>query len=197
MMLGSPLWGIMADKFGRRPTLLCATFFLFWYGILTAISPSFTWVLILRFFVGMFIGCVPQVNKIEYMLLCKHTFPHIIHNEVNKLITSNITIKFQSCTLLVEYLPSGKRGKAVLIMALFWALGCLFEAVLAWMVMADYGWRFLIGLSSAPLLVFLFCSYWLPESPLYLATVGRTDDMALQIKRVKITFGIFYICLVI
>ena len=90
----------------------------------------------------------------------------------------------QSYTLLVEYLPSEKRGKAVLIMALFWALGCLFMALLAWAVMDDYGWRMLIGLSSAPLLIFVSVTYWLPESPLYLATVGRQLEMETQIRKV-------------
>ena len=57
-------------------------------------------------------------------------------------------------------------------------------ALLAWLVMYDYGWRMLIGLSSTPLLVFVMFAYWLPESPLYLATVGRQKEMEIQIKRV-------------
>ena len=59
-------------------------------------------------------------------------------------------------------------------------------ALLAWLVMYDYGWRMLIGLSSTPLLLFVFFGYWLPESPLYLATVGRQEDMECQIKKVWI-----------
>ena len=59
-------------------------------------------------------------------------------------------------------------------------------ALLAWLVMYDYGWRMLIGLSSTPLLLFVFFGYWLPESPLYLATVGRQEDMEYQIKKVLI-----------
>ena len=62
MMIGAPLWGIMADKYGRRPTLIWTTFFLFWYGSLTSASPSFIWILVLRFSVGLFIGGVPQVK---------------------------------------------------------------------------------------------------------------------------------------
>ena len=71
-------------------------------------------------------------------------------------------------------------------MALFWALGCLFMALLAWLVMYDYGWRMLIGLSSTPLLIFVMFAYWLPESPLYLATVGRQEEIECQIKKVLI-----------
>ena len=62
-MLGAPIWGIMADKYGRRPILVWATVFLFWYGTLTSTSPSFIWVLLLRFLVGIFIGAVPQVTQ--------------------------------------------------------------------------------------------------------------------------------------
>ena len=62
MMLGAPSWGIVADKFGRKPTLVWATLFLFWYGTLSSASPSFGWILALRFFVGVFIGAVPQVS---------------------------------------------------------------------------------------------------------------------------------------
>ena len=77
-------------------------------------------------------------------------------------------------------------------MALFWALGCLFMALLAWMVMADYGWRLLIGLSSTPLLMFLLFTHWLPESPLYLAAVGRQEELEKQIKKVKINVFITF-----
>ena len=85
----------------------------------------------------------------------------------------------------MEYLPSHTRGKAILSLAIFWAIGCLFEAILAWGVMTNYGWRYLIALSTIPLFVFLLCAYWMPESPLYLATVGRREEMEAQIKRVS------------
>ena len=58
-------------------------------------------------------------------------------------------------------------------------------AMLAWLVMDDYGWRMLIGLSSTPLFMFVLFSYWLPESLLYLSTVGRQEEMEYQIKRVS------------
>ena len=66
-------------------------------------------------------------------------------------------------------------------------------ALLAWMVMYDYGWRMLIGLSSTPLLLFVCFGYWLPESPLYLATVGKQDDMEYQIKKVSMDLNYLFL----
>ena len=62
MTLSSGFWGTLADKFGRKPTLLWTSAFLGYFGVLTAFSPSFRWVLFLRFLVGFFIGGVPQVR---------------------------------------------------------------------------------------------------------------------------------------
>ena len=62
MTISSGFWGTLADKFGRKPTLLWTSAFLGYFGVLTAFSPSFRWVLFLRFLVGFFIGGVPQVR---------------------------------------------------------------------------------------------------------------------------------------
>ena len=65
MTLSSGFWGILADKFGRKPILIWASSFLCYFGILTAFAPSFHWVLFLRFIVGFFIGSVPQVSFLK------------------------------------------------------------------------------------------------------------------------------------
>ena len=70
MMLSSAFWGFIADKYGRRPIIFWSSFFLTWFGVLTAFAPSFNWVLALRFFVGFFIGGIPQVRlnfKISFL----------------------------------------------------------------------------------------------------------------------------------
>lgn len=60
MMLSSPFWGKVSDKYGRRAALLLSGGFLFFYGLLSAFSPNYHWILFLRFMVGFQIGCVPQ-----------------------------------------------------------------------------------------------------------------------------------------
>ena len=56
----SAFWGKVSDKYGRRQALLLSGIYLFVYGILSALSPNFSWMLMLRFLVGFNIGCVPQ-----------------------------------------------------------------------------------------------------------------------------------------
>ncbi|XP_070571836.1 synaptic vesicle 2-related protein-like [Ptychodera flava] len=60
MFLSSTMWGTICDKYGRRLGLILCAIWLFYYGILTALSPSLIWMLILRGLVGFGIGGVPQ-----------------------------------------------------------------------------------------------------------------------------------------
>jgi len=150
MTLSSGFWGILADKFGRKPILIWASSFLCYFGILTAFAPSFHWVLFLRFIVGFFIGSVPQ-----------------------------------ACTLYAEYMPTSIRGRAIMTMQFFWAIGAVFLAVLAWAVMPTLGWRYLLALSTLPLALFLILSpKLLPESLMYLATTGQKDKVEEELKKV-------------
>jgi MFS family permease len=62
----------------------------------------------------------------------------------------------QSTTLFAEFLPSKHRAKCIVMGNLFWSIGTCFEVVLAILVMPTLGWRWLLGLSSLPLLVFFY-----------------------------------------
>ena len=148
MMVSSPFWGTIADKFGRRGVLATSSFFLFYFGLLTAFAPSFGWILCLRFLVGFYIGGMPQ-----------------------------------ACTLFVEYLPSNIRGQAVLFLSFFWALGSVFEALLARVVMPELGWRYLVAFSTLPLFAFVVAAKWLPESPMYLSVIGKHEEVDREMKR--------------
>ena len=144
MTIASPIWGFISDTFGRRIALIGSTSFLFLFGLAAAFSPSFTWLLIFRFFCGCFLACMPQC-----------------------------------VTLLLEYLPSYARGRANLVMAVVWACGGSVTVLLGWGTMeidSENGWRLLVGLCATPLLAFLICSYWVPESLLYLVQNKCNDD---------------------
>merc|ERR1711970_328848 len=60
MMISSTFWGKISDRFGRKQALIVSGIFLFFYGFLSTFSPSYPWILCLRFMVGFNIGCVPQ-----------------------------------------------------------------------------------------------------------------------------------------
>lgn len=93
-----------------------------------------------------------------------------------------------SFSLLMEFLPSAQRGSWGMSLALFWALGAVFEAVVAMFVLPSLGWRWLIAVSTFPLFLVLFLSFWLAESPRWLASRGHlesADNTLIRIARVN------------
>merc|ERR1719402_344545 len=56
MGIGSPLFGILGDKFGRKTSCVIGSFFLAFYGFMSAAAPNFRMLATLRFFVGFYIG---------------------------------------------------------------------------------------------------------------------------------------------
>ncbi|XP_026814510.1 synaptic vesicle 2-related protein isoform X1 [Rhopalosiphum maidis] len=149
MMLSLPFWGSFSDKFGRKTALTLCSVLLFYFGILSSMSPNYIWLLILRGLVGFAIGCSPQ-----------------------------------SVTLYAEFLPCKQRAKCVVLLDCFWALGACFEVLLALIVMPTLGWKWLLVLSTAPLLGFACVCPWLPESAKYLVTNGQTDKAIDTLKKV-------------
>ncbi|TPP58372.1 Synaptic vesicle 2 protein [Fasciola gigantica] len=55
-LLGSPFWGFVSDRFGRWPIFFTVLSMISYYGFLTALSPTYVWVIILRLMVGFAIG---------------------------------------------------------------------------------------------------------------------------------------------
>lgn len=60
MGLSSSWWGGVCDKFGRKTGLLLCAAWTTYFGFISALSPNYTWLLILRFFTGFGIGGAPQ-----------------------------------------------------------------------------------------------------------------------------------------
>eukprot|EP00794_Sanderia_malayensis_P009130 gene9130-10103_t len=67
--VGSFVCGIFADKYGRLRTMLLAYSFSAYYSSLSALAPSFYWMVILRFKFGIFVGGVSlgYLFLIEFM----------------------------------------------------------------------------------------------------------------------------------
>lgn len=150
MMLSSTFWGSLSDKYGRKPALTLCGILLFLYGLLSAVAPSLTWLLLLRGLVGFAIGAVPQ-----------------------------------SVTLYAEFLPTKQRAKCVVLLDCFWALGACFEVVLAMAVVPTLGWRWLLGLSAAPLFVFACLTPWIPESARYHVSCGQNEKAMATLEQVS------------
>lgn len=86
--------------------------------------------------------------------------------------------------MYAEFLPVKQRGKCVVLLDSFWALGACFEVLLALTVMPTLGWRWLLGLSTLPAIAFVCVCFWLPESARYLAANGKTEEALTVLQRV-------------
>ncbi|XP_015240589.1 PREDICTED: synaptic vesicle 2-related protein-like [Cyprinodon variegatus] len=149
MGLSSPAWGNVADKYGRRVGLTVCMCWTLYYGILSAFSPAYGWLLFLRGLVGFGIGGAPQ-----------------------------------SVTLYSEFLPVKARGICIMLIAAFWAIGAVFEVLLALWVMPTLGWRWLLGLSAIPIGIFVSFCFWLPESPRFDVLSGRREKAIATLTRI-------------
>lgn len=70
-------------------------------------------------------------------------------------------------TLVNEFAPPEKRGRTVVLLESFWAVGWLIAAVIAYFIIPDYGWRLAVILGAAPIVYAWFARKNIPESPLF------------------------------
>ncbi|KAK2147333.1 hypothetical protein LSH36_558g00031 [Paralvinella palmiformis] len=82
----------------------------------------------------------------------------------------------QSVTYYSEFLPSKYRGKCIILLEFFWALGAFLEVALAMLLVNRFSWRPWVLVTSLPLLIFIPACLLSPESPRYLAACGRTKE---------------------
>lgn len=91
--------------------------------------------------------------------------------------------------LNTELLPEKDRSRVGGMLWIFWGVGSCAETGLAYVVVPALGWRWLVALSSLPMLTCLMLSCWLPESPGWLACKGRTEETKEVILRVATANG--------
>lgn len=146
MFIGALVWGAIADRFGRRNVFLWTVLLDALFGLLSAIAPSFTLLVVFRFLTGFAVGGTLPVDY----------------------------------SLLAEYVPTKQRGKFLVYLESFWALGTILVAALSWLLFTLYvpaeAWRWVLGASAIPGLIGYWIRRSIPESPRFLAIQGRTDE---------------------
>ncbi|AFZ68819.1 MFS transporter [Deinococcus peraridilitoris] len=82
--------------------------------------------------------------------------------------------------LIAEYVPTKVRGRFLVYLESFWALGTIAVAGLSWWLFTSLppegAWRWVVGLAALPGLVGLWIRRTIPESPRYLALQGKRDE---------------------
>lgn len=91
--------------------------------------------------------------------------------------------------IFAEFLPREKRGRYLVLLEAFWALGALVAAGLSWLVVPRAGWRLLLGLSAIPGLLVFWVRRYVPESPRFLLVHGREEEARQILLAVAATNG--------
>ncbi len=88
-----------------------------------------------------------------------------------------------------EYLPTKNRGRRLVYLEAFWALGTVFAAGLAWLIVPRFGWRGLFAFSALPGFLLFAVRNGVPESPRYLFAKGRKAEARTVLERVASVNG--------
>lgn len=79
-------------------------------------------------------------------------------------------------SIFAEYLPKDKRGRYLVLLEAFWAVGVLAAAGLAWLIVPRFGWRALLAVSALPGLLLFLIRRDVPESPRFLLVNGKPEQ---------------------
>ncbi|MDD5369056.1 MAG: MFS transporter [Anaerolineaceae bacterium] len=92
-------------------------------------------------------------------------------------------------SIFAEYLPAHRRGRYLVLLESFWALGSLLAAGLAWAVVPTLGWRWLFAIPAISAAIVLFIRLYIPESPRFLLVKGKVDQSARILRQVALENG--------
>ncbi|MEO6505918.1 MAG: MFS transporter [Terrimesophilobacter sp.] len=95
-------------------------------------------------------------------------------------------------TLVSEFAPPRIRGRIIVILESFWAVGWTIAAVIGYVVVpasAD-GWRWALVIGAVPALYAVFVRLRLPESVHFLESRGRHDEAEQTVRRFEASAGL-------
>ncbi len=138
--------GFLADSIGRKKLLVAGTAWYAIFSFLCGFAPNPTLIIILRFVAGFGMGAI---------------FP----------------IPY---AMAAELIPRHFRGAMTGVLDSFLSFGYFLAPLLAFFLIprlpVDLGWRSLFFIGGLPLLYVPILLKWMPESPRWLQTKGRSND---------------------
>lgn len=157
-LVGALIAGKFSDRFGRKPILILAAALFVCTSLGTGLCGNFTMFNVFRLIGGFAIGIASSLSPMY----------------------------------IAEISPSDVRGRFVSINQLTIVLGILASQVVNWLIAepvaqdatgemirmswnGQWGWRWMFLAMIVPAALFFIVGFFLPESPRWLATVGRRD----------------------
>ena len=161
MMLSGPI----SDRVGRRPVLRIAALLFAVSAILSAVAPSFSWLVFARMLGGLGVGAALIIAP---MYIAEMAPPEsrgrlVSFNQLNIVI--GISVAFFSNYLI---LTLGESGAA-------WT-----EALR----LGEWNWRWMLGVETLPAVLYLLALLFVPESPRWLVMHRRDDEAVAVLERV-------------
>jgi len=92
-------------------------------------------------------------------------------------------------TLVSEFTPAKHRGKFLVLLESFWALGWLLAAVISYLIIPHYGWQLAFFIGALPALYVFYLWRQIPESPRYLEERGRAVEAEAVYQRILAAGG--------
>ena len=88
-------------------------------------------------------------------------------------------------TLVSEFSPRRARGRMIVLLESFWAYGTVLAGLIAIFVLPQWGWRGVFLVGALPALYVAYLRGALPESPRFLASIGRATEADAGVRRVE------------
>jgi MFS transporter, putative metabolite:H+ symporter len=160
LFVGTFFLGFLADRFGRRAIFTCALLGYSAASVAMACQTTSGGVLLWRFIAGIGIGV--EVITID--------------------------------AYITELVPSWMRGRAFAVNQAVMFIAVPIVAALAWWLvpLSPYGiegWRWVVLIGAAASMIIWILRLYVPESPLWLARHGRTDEAAAILRMLEARTG--------
>ncbi|MDF2571066.1 MAG: naiP [Sporomusa sp.] len=95
-----------------------------------------------------------------------------------------------AATLMAEYSPPATRGRFIVLLESFWAVGWLAAALIAYLVIPRFGWQMAFFIGALPALYVFIIRMGVPESIRYLIHKGRQSEALEIVSRIELSAGI-------
>ena len=167
MAVGASLGGILADKIGRRNVFALT---LVVYGVATGASAF-----------------VPGPEGVGIMAAV--AILATLRFFVGLGLGAELPV---ASTLVSEYAPRAIRGRVIVGLEAFWAVGWIMAALLGYFLIPidANGWRWALLVGIVPTLYALVVRYGLPESVRFLEKKGRVDEAEAAVRSFEEAAGV-------